>query len=106
MHNFQLRSSGFLLTYLHLTQVSFYDGMELAAGIAGLIGLADIVILKGSKYCSLVKGAMPEIKGLVKEVINLSGTLYSLEKQVRMYDEVLQGTLLPSSFSTTVSFLV
>ncbi|KAF3901628.1 hypothetical protein ABW21_db0205867 [Orbilia brochopaga] len=58
--------------------------LELTTGIAGLIALADIIVLKGSKFYSLSKNAIPEIQGLLKEVVSLAGALYTLEKTIQM----------------------
>ncbi|KAK6530657.1 hypothetical protein TWF281_007496 [Arthrobotrys megalospora] len=65
--------------------------LELAAAIAGLIALADVAVIKGSKYCSLYKNGISEIQGLLKETINLGGALYSLEKSVNLFNS-LQDT--------------
>ncbi|KAF3939660.1 hypothetical protein ABW19_dt0204878 [Dactylella cylindrospora] len=56
--------------------------MELAGGIAGLIALADLVIVKGSKFYSLAKEAIPEIKQLLVEVEHLKSALDILQGRV------------------------
>lgn len=53
--------------------------LEAAAGIAGLVALAELVLNRGYKYYSAVKGAVPEIKDLLVEVNSLYGVLRSLD---------------------------
>jgi len=54
------------------------DPLSVTASIAGLIGLADIVIRNGYKYVKKVKEADKAVASLVTEVNLLSGTLHSL----------------------------
>jgi hypothetical protein len=49
-----------------------------ASSIAGLVSLADVIVLKISKFYSLAKGARNEIKELLLEVQSLYGVLNSL----------------------------
>ncbi|KAF3929752.1 hypothetical protein ABW19_dt0202017 [Dactylella cylindrospora] len=65
--------------------------LELAAAIAGLISLVDLIVVKGSKFYSLTKNAQPEIQGLLQEGINLGSALYSLEKSVRLFQAMGVG---------------
>ncbi|EWC43477.1 hypothetical protein DRE_07556 [Drechslerella stenobrocha 248] len=62
--------------------------LELATGIAGLIALADVIVVKGSRFYALSKNAIPEIQGLLKEVASLAGALLSLEKTVGMLNTI------------------
>ncbi|KAK6361284.1 hypothetical protein TWF730_005020 [Orbilia blumenaviensis] len=62
--------------------------LELAAAIAGLIALADVAVVKASKYRSLYKNGISESQGLIKELINLQGALYSLEKAVKFLNSL------------------
>ncbi|TVY16954.1 hypothetical protein LARI1_G006755 [Lachnellula arida] len=55
------------------------EALGVASGIAGLIGLAEMVAFKGSKYAMGVKNAGPDIKNLILEVQSLYGVLNRLK---------------------------
>ncbi|KAG0648671.1 Vegetative incompatibility HET-E-1 [Hyphodiscus hymeniophilus] len=54
------------------------DGLSVAASIAGLIQIADIVVRRGYRYVRDVKDAERSIERLIDEVNKLSGVLHSL----------------------------
>jgi hypothetical protein len=58
------------------------DGLSIAASVAGLITLADLVVRKGYKYVKAVKDADKSLKALFDEVNKLSGILHSLKNVV------------------------
>ncbi|TVY55457.1 hypothetical protein LCER1_G003613 [Lachnellula cervina] len=55
------------------------EALGVASGIAGLIGLAELVAFRGSKYAIGVKNAGPDIKNLILEVQSLYGVLNRLK---------------------------
>jgi hypothetical protein len=55
------------------------DGLSIAASIAGLISIADIIVRRGFKYAKAVKDADKSVKALIEEVNSLSGILHSLK---------------------------
>ncbi|EXF76380.1 hypothetical protein CFIO01_07637 [Colletotrichum fioriniae PJ7] len=56
------------------------DPLSIAASIAGLLSLADIVFLRLSKYIKSVKNAEKEISDLCKEVNVVGGTVNMLSR--------------------------
>jgi hypothetical protein len=54
----------------------------LAASIAGLVTLADLVFSKGYGFIKASKGAEKSVEHLIDEVNNLSGVLHSLSNVV------------------------
>jgi hypothetical protein len=58
------------------------DGLSIAASVAGLVTLADMVVRKGYKYVKAVKDAEKSLKALFDEVNKLSGILHSLKNVV------------------------
>lgn len=54
------------------------EAIGVASSIAGLVSLADLIVLKISRFYSLAKGAQNEIKELLLEVQSLYGVLNSL----------------------------
>ncbi|KAK0380216.1 hypothetical protein CLIM01_02441 [Colletotrichum limetticola] len=56
------------------------DPLSIAASIAGLLSLADIVFLRLSKYIKSVKNAEKEISDLCKEVNLVGGTVNMLSR--------------------------
>lgn len=54
------------------------EAIGVASSIAGLVSLADVIVLKISKFYSLAKSARSEIKELLFEVQSLYGVLQSL----------------------------
>lgn len=54
------------------------EGLGVAASVAGLIQLADIVVGRGYKFIKAVKDAEKSVKSLVHETNTLSGVLHSL----------------------------
>ncbi|KAI3532766.1 hypothetical protein CSPX01_13226 [Colletotrichum filicis] len=56
------------------------DPLSIAASIAGLLSLADIVFLRLSKYIKSVKNAEQEISDLCKEVNSVGGTVNMLSR--------------------------
>ncbi|KAF9874232.1 ankyrin repeat protein [Colletotrichum karsti] len=63
------------------------DPLSIAASIAGVAGLADIVFNRLVKYGRMVKNAEKEIKDLVKEVDLLTGALESLKRLARLLED-------------------
>ncbi|KAK7698591.1 hypothetical protein SLS64_012330 [Diaporthe eres] len=62
------------------------DPLSIAASIAGVISLADIVFIRTRKYLSSAKNADKEVKELSQEVLLLSGALHSLSKLAQALD--------------------
>lgn len=62
------------------------DPLSIAASIAGVISLADIVFIRTRKYISSAKNADKEVKDLAQEVLLLSGALHSLSKLAQVLD--------------------
>lgn len=62
------------------------DPLSIAASIAGVISLADIVFIRTRKYLSSAKNADKEVKDLSQEVLLLSGALHSLSKLAQALD--------------------
>jgi hypothetical protein len=63
------------------------EGLGVAASVAGLIQLADIVVGRGYKFIKSVKDAEKAVKSLVHEVNNLSGVLHSLSNTIQLLEE-------------------
>ncbi|TVY35963.1 hypothetical protein LOCC1_G007356 [Lachnellula occidentalis] len=63
------------------------EALGVASGIAGLIGLAEIVAFKGSKYAIGVKNAGSDIKNLILEVQSLYGVLNRLKLLAKCLEE-------------------
>jgi hypothetical protein len=59
------------------------DPLSLTALMAGLITLADHVVIKGSKIYSLIRGAPTEIATLLGETSTLKNVLSELERTVQ-----------------------
>lgn len=55
------------------------DGLSVAASVAGLIQIADIVVRRGYRYVRDVKEAEKSVERLIDEVNKLSGILHSLK---------------------------
>lgn len=62
------------------------DPLSIAASIAGVISLADIVFVRTRKYLSSAKNADKDVKDLSQEVLLLSGALHSLSKLAQALD--------------------
>lgn len=62
------------------------DPLSIAASIAGVISLADMVFMRTRKYLSLAKNADQDVKDLAQEVLLLSGGLHSLSKLAQALD--------------------
>lgn len=62
------------------------DPLSIAASIAGVISLADIVFIRTRKYLSSAKNADKEVKDLAQEVLLLSGALHSLSRLAQSLD--------------------
>lgn len=62
------------------------DPLSIAASIAGVISLADMVFIRTRKYLSSAKNADKEVKDLAQEVLLLSGALHSLSKLAQALD--------------------
>lgn len=62
------------------------DPLSIAASIAGVISLADIVFIRTRKYLSAAKNADKEVKDLSQEVLLLSGGLHSLSRLAQALD--------------------
>ncbi|CAG8958257.1 hypothetical protein HYFRA_00000611 [Hymenoscyphus fraxineus] len=61
--------------------------LGIAASVAGLLSLADIVVSRGYKFIKAVKDADTSVKTLVMEVNALSGVLHSLNNTAQLLDE-------------------
>lgn len=62
------------------------DPLSIAASIAGVISLADIVFIRTRKYLSSARNAEKEVKDLSQGVLLLSGALHSLSKLAQALD--------------------
>lgn len=62
------------------------DPLSIAASIAGVISLADVVFSRTTKYVSAVKHADEEVKKFALEVNLLGGALSSLSKLASVLD--------------------
>lgn len=62
------------------------DPLSIAASIAGVISLADIVFIRTRKYLSSAKNADKEVKDLSQEVLLFSGALHSLSRLAQALD--------------------
>lgn len=62
------------------------DPLSIAASIAGVISLADVVFIRTRKYLSSAKNADKEVKDLAQEVLLLSGALHSLSRLAQAVD--------------------
>lgn len=62
------------------------DPLSIAASIAGVISLADIVFIRTRKYLSSAKNADKEVKDLAQELLLLSGALHSLSRLAQALD--------------------
>jgi cob(I)alamin adenosyltransferase len=56
------------------------DGLSVAASVAGLVQIADVVVRRGYRYIREVKNAEKSVEQLIDEVNKLSGVLHSLSK--------------------------
>ncbi len=65
------------------------DPLSIAASIAGLVSLADVVVTKGYKYIKAVKECEQEVRSLIVNVDVLCGILKRLEllSEKRQEDE-------------------
>jgi hypothetical protein len=63
------------------------EELGVAASVAGLLTIADIVVRKGYKFIKDVKQAEESVTKLVEEVNNLSGVLHSLNNIVERLGE-------------------
>lgn len=63
------------------------EALGVAASVAGLITLADVVVRRGYAFMKEVKGAEETVKKLVDEVNILFGTLHSLKNVVERLEE-------------------
>ncbi|KAI8268974.1 hypothetical protein K4K58_003404 [Colletotrichum sp. SAR11_239] len=63
------------------------DPLSVAASIAGLVSLADVVFTRLVKYGKAVKNAEKELKELTKDVNLLGGSLDSLSRLARALDD-------------------
>lgn len=63
------------------------EGLGVAASIAGLIQLADIVVGRGYKFIKAVKNAEKSVQSLVHETNTLSGVLHSLCNTIQLLEE-------------------
>jgi hypothetical protein len=55
------------------------DGLSVAASVAGLVQIADVVVRRGYRYIREVKNAEKSVEKLIDEVNKLSGVLHSLK---------------------------
>ncbi|KAL3292692.1 ankyrin repeat protein [Colletotrichum asianum] len=63
------------------------DAVSVAASIAGLVSLADVIFTRLIKYGKAVKNAEKELKELTKDVNLLGGSLDSLSRLARALDD-------------------
>lgn len=63
------------------------DPLSVAASVAGLISLADVITRTTFKYIKEAKGAAKEIQRLLEETTDLYGTLNKLGLIVSRYQE-------------------
>jgi len=63
------------------------EALGVAASVAGLISLADIVVGRGYKFLKAIKDAEKTVKSLVHEVNVLSGVLHSLSNTIHLLEE-------------------
>jgi hypothetical protein len=77
------------------------DGLSIAASIAGLISIADIIVRRGYKYVKAVKEADKSVKALIDEVNSLSGILHSL----RNVAETLQDDKIAFEPTTQIHYV-
>ncbi|KAK6331629.1 hypothetical protein TWF718_002178 [Orbilia javanica] len=68
--------------------------LELAAAVAGLASIADLIVNRGYKYYSGVKEAKKEIQGLLDETALLHGALNSLRFAILRFGEYAIGKQL------------
>jgi uncharacterized protein YoxC len=61
--------------------------LGVAASVAGLLTITDVIVRKGFKFIVDVKDAEESVKKLVDEVNNLSGVLHSLNNVVQRLEE-------------------
>ncbi|TVY14283.1 Vegetative incompatibility protein HET-E-1 [Lachnellula arida] len=61
--------------------------LSVAASVAGLISLADIVVGRGYKFLKAIKNAEKTVKSLVHKVNVLSGVLHSLSNTIQLLEE-------------------
>lgn len=62
------------------------DPLSIAASIAGVISLADIVFIRTRKYLSSARNAEKEVQDLSHEVLLLGGALHSLSRLAQALD--------------------
>lgn len=62
------------------------DPLSIAASIAGVISLADIVFIRTRKFLSAAKNADQDVKEIAQEVLLLSGALHSLSRLAHALD--------------------
>ena len=55
------------------------EALGVASSIAGLVTLAEVVVVKVSRYCMRVKDARSDVKELLSEIQSLYGVLNSLK---------------------------
>jgi len=76
---------------LEAYSVTYCDKMAevlgVAASVAGLISLADIVVGRGYKFLRTIKNAEKTVKSLVHEVNVISGVLHSLSNTIQLLEE-------------------
>jgi hypothetical protein len=63
------------------------DGLSVAASIAGLITIADLIVGRGYRYLKEVKDAEGSIGKLIAEVNNLAGVLHSLKNIADRFED-------------------
>lgn len=83
------------------------EALGVAASIAGLITIADIVVRRGYEFIKLVKGAGETVEKVISEVNWLFGMLHSLqnvakrlEKGARTLDPTMQINWIEPCYRT------
>lgn len=62
------------------------DAVSVAASIAGIISLADVVFTRVTKYIKAARNADKEVGSLAKEVLRLIGAVSSLAKLAQVFE--------------------
>jgi len=81
------------------------EALGIASSIAGLISLAEVIVVKVSRYCSSVKSARSDIKELITEVQSLYGVLNSLKLLATCLEQDEPALGKTQSSGSTLDFL-
>lgn len=79
---------------IHPESLEMGDPLSVAASVAGLITIAEVVIRNGYQYVKDAKDAGSQVAALISEVTNLFGVLHSLHLVAcRFEDEKFDSTM-------------